>query len=609
MTQDLLLFTFGPIQASLSAARRTQDIKTSSWIFSHFAEIAIQEAQELGCEVIFPQMPASGAASGIPNRLVILTEANQCAAIAAELKNAIEAERDKLSGLVQAYIQSTGANFNIDDWNEQMREWLEFYWVGVLWDGQDSTYGPQFRLANLGIDSRKTVRDYPTSTQRGERCTLCGVRSALSVDDAFWAKIRQRAGGRSVPQRERLCAVCATKRFSARVLKNEGLGEGFPSISSIASASFRQAVLQYWDEGTGEIVKEFLGYADKLYLPAAHIIPTPFFEADLKGTDEVIKQRFFDLEGAYLYPDSYEAQAIQEDTGAAPDKDDIKHARQLLENLSEVLNHLGASATFPHPYYAVLQVDGDHLGALLDSITSPAEHQKVSEAISRTAATMKDLVEKASPGRLIYSGGDDMLAFLPVDCALKVSREVRFAYEQNLAAEGFPNQTASAGLVIAHHKTPLQSALADVNAALAAAKDEFDRNTLVLNITKRSGVPWRMSLHWGQQTAPAPLKALIELQDLIASGKLSGKFAYELQESSSAFEQDNGYSLFKPEFYRLIKRHHDKEKWPQKADWEAFADRFMALWDYIPCIDDPSRVKELIQWMLAMRFFAQGEHS
>jgi hypothetical protein len=103
MTQDLLLFTFGPIQASLSAARRTQDIKTSSWIFSHFAEVAIQEAQKLGCQVIFPQMPRSGAATGIPNRLVILTEANQCAAVAGELKKAIEEERDKLSDL-QVYI-------------------------------------------------------------------------------------------------------------------------------------------------------------------------------------------------------------------------------------------------------------------------------------------------------------------------------------------------------------------------------------------------------------------------------------------------------------------------------------------------------------------------
>ncbi len=95
------------------------------------------------------------------------------------------------------------------------------------------------------------------------------------------------------------------------------------------------------------------------------------------------------MEGAYLYPASYEAQAIQEDTGAVPDKDDIKRARQLLENLKEVLTHLGASATFPHPYYAVLKVDGDHLGALLDGIASQDDHQKVSRAISQTAANIK----------------------------------------------------------------------------------------------------------------------------------------------------------------------------------------------------------------------------
>jgi len=609
MTQDLLLFTFGPIQASLSAARRTQDIKTSSWIFSHFAEVAIQKAQKLGCQVIFPQMPQSGAATGIPNRLVILTEANQCAAVAGELKKAIEEERDNISGLVQVYIKSTGAYLSTDRWNEQLKEWLEFYWVGVQWDGKEETYGAQFKTANLGIDSRKTVRHYPTSTQLGERCTLCGVRSAISDDDTFWAKIRQRAGGRVIPQRERLCAVCATKRFAPKVLNNVGLGEGFPSISSIASASFRQAVLQYWDQGTGVIIKEFLDVTDKLYLPAAHIVPTPFFEPFLKGTDEDIRRRFFDLEGAYLYPDSYEAQAIQEDTGAVPDKDDIKRARQLLENLKEVLTHLGASATFPHPYYAVLKVDGDHLGALLDGIASQDDHQKVSRAISQTAANIKNLVETNSPGRLIYSGGDDMLAFLPVDCALRVAQEVRSAYEQNLAAEGFPNQTASAGLVIAHHKTPLQSALSDVYAAETMAKEEFDRNTLVLNISKRSGELRRISLHWSSQGTAAPIDALSELRSLIASDKLSGKFAYELEDSSSAFEQDNGYTLFKLEFYRLIKRHHSTEKWPQKTEWEAFANRFMRLWDYIPRIDDASRVKELIKWMLAMRFFAQGEHS
>jgi hypothetical protein len=66
---------------------------------------------------------------------------------------------------------------------------------------KEETYGAQFKTANLGIDSRKTVRHYPTSTQLGERCTLCGVRSAISDDDTFWAKIRQRAGGRVIPQR------------------------------------------------------------------------------------------------------------------------------------------------------------------------------------------------------------------------------------------------------------------------------------------------------------------------------------------------------------------------------------------------------------------------
>jgi hypothetical protein len=162
----------------------------------------------------------------------------------------------------------------------------------------------------------------------------------------------------------------------------------------------------------------------------------------------------------------------------------------------------------------------------------------------------------------------------------EIAQEVRSTYEQNLAAEGFPNQTASAGLVIAHHKTPLQSTLSDVYAAEAMAKEEFDRNTLVLKISKRSGELRRMSLHWSSQGTAAPIDALSELRSLIASDKLSGKFAYELEDSSSAFEQDNGYTLFKLEFYRLIKRTFYR-KMAQKTEWEAFANRFMRLWDYI----------------------------
>lgn len=610
MANDLLIFSIGPVQSSITASRRTQDMKTSSWILTRFAEAALQKAKNLGCEIVYPRVSFQQGSLGIPNRLVILTDSGACTDIAKKITSEVFSTRNSISqDVLNSIFYEPRAAYDATLWNTQVNEWLEIYWVGVPWDGNPDTYGEQFRTANLGIDARKTLRHYPATPQVGDRCTLCAIRSSLGTEDAFWSHVRRYAGGRMIREGEKLCAICTIKRFAAVALQRNELGEGFPSISSIAVSSFKCAVLQHWEEGTEDIVKKFQKDVANLNLPRNRAVLTPFLKNLLAGKNQSSKRQFLELEGAYLYPEFYQIDAIKDETGCTPQKNVVDNARNSLRELTDLLEKLEAAASFPHPYYAVLKVDGDHLGALLDKVQTPEDHKLISGAILKTAQEVKNIVEDEGPGYLIYSGGDDMLAFLPVERALEVAKRVRDLYEENLSNIGFSDQMASAGIVIAHHKTPLQSALADTMSAITAAKEGFDRNALVLVLNKRSGAPRSMSLHWSTPGGPAPLAVMSELRKNISSGKLSGKFAYDLEEVLPSFEQDNGYDLLNAELYRLIIRHHSNERWPNKGEWEGLAKNLMSLWDYIPQTDHPARVRQVAQWMLAMRFFAQGDHS
>lgn len=222
-------------------------------------------------------------------------------------------------------------------------------------------------------------------------------------------------------------------------------------------------------------------------------------------------------------------------------------------------------------YYALLMMDGDRMGAILSgdektSISyrdsfhpqvrkgfderaakqpliqrygdqkraiSPNRHLAVSGALNDFSQTVvRHVVESEYLGRVIYAGGDDVLAMLPVADLLPAMQRLRHAYSGTLPEDadvswrelradrkalhckgGFAylngrllrmmgkNATASTGAVIAHHQAPLAAVLRELRAAEQRAKNEGGRDAFSITVINRSGGALHLTEKWGEPVA------------------------------------------------------------------------------------------------------------
>ncbi|MFN8627795.1 MAG: type III-B CRISPR-associated protein Cas10/Cmr2 [Candidatus Binatia bacterium] len=209
----------------------------------------------------------------------------------------------------------------------------------------------------------------------------------------------------------------------------------------------------------------------------------------------------------------------------------------------------------PTPYYALVLADGDSMGAWLsgekapplanvlhpallgawspeaqDAIRdhrrplSPAHHAAVSGALRAFSSELiPRFFESDLSAKLVYSGGDDVLALLPLrdlpDLLEVLPRLFSgeplpdgrrfFDLGRGYARFGMQPQplmgekaSLSAGVVVAHQKAPFQSLLAAARVAEHSAKQLDGKAAVTVTILKHSGeridftAPWR----WGTAT-------------------------------------------------------------------------------------------------------------
>ncbi len=161
---------------------------------------------------------------------------------------------------------------------------------------------------------------------------------------------------------------------------------------------------------------------------------------------------------------------------------------------------------------------------------SPAYHAALSGAMNAFALEVaRWVVEELFYGRLIYSGGDDVLAMVTVDDLLPCLFALRCAFSGIVPAgekEGVQElyrhlgsnlgdidkgyvrlynrlyrmlggrMTASAGAVVAHHQAPLQAVLRRLREAEKAAKAN-GRNSFAVVVSKRGGGESTYVASWG----------------------------------------------------------------------------------------------------------------
>jgi CRISPR-associated protein Cmr2 len=144
------------------------------------------------------------------------------------------------------------------------------------------------------------------------------------------------------------------------------------------------------------------------------------------------------------------------------------------------------------------------MGKVIDRLATIEEHQTFSSDLAGFALAARKAVEEGNSqkpnertqGCLIYAGGDDVLALLPLHTALRCARELNAAFSTAVGKDKYEatdndgtklRPTLSAGMVIWHHLEPLDEALEAARTAEKTAKSFPGKNAFCVSLSKRSG--------------------------------------------------------------------------------------------------------------------------
>ncbi|MFQ3588232.1 MAG: type III-B CRISPR-associated protein Cas10/Cmr2 [Fimbriimonadaceae bacterium] len=197
----------------------------------------------------------------------------------------------------------------------------------------------------------------------------------------------------------------------------------------------------------------------------------------------------------------------------------------------------------PNPYFAILVADGDRMGAKIGELKSADEHRRFSRQLADFAASVGALVRELQ-GFLVYAGGDDVLAFLPVHTALDAAARL---------AESFHKQTGlnmTVGLAVVHYREPLYLTLAEGRRVEKEAK-RAGRNRLRVEWIARGGQNRTADWEWSRGFDLAEWN---DWREAVANG-LSRGFAYELAAlARNLAPADLPPALVRAEAERVLKR-------------------------------------------------------
>jgi len=287
------------------------------------------------------------------------------------------------------------------------------------------------------------------------------------------------------------------------------------------------------------------------------------------------------------------------DTAQRDDQGRRENEEKLQQLESEIKNLLGHK---PETYYALIQMDGDRMGAWMagnepeyqrkfkdtwhpavrsavqqkfeaqpeidaymnaNRPPSPARHAAISNVLNNFSTHVaRHIVENVFKGKLIYSGGDDVLAMVSVDDLLPAMLLLRAAYSGVGDASWLPGgidlkglslgkgfvqigkgrdkrlmlmmgarATASIGAVVAHHQAPLAAVLRDLRSAEKRAKDH-GRNAFCLRVIKRAGGEVAVTARFWETADQPPsldqtaLGMLMRFADTLAQPGMSRRAVY-----------------------------------------------------------------------------------
>ncbi len=511
MPKYYLSFSISPVQDFVSAARTTRDLWTGSYLLSWLTGHAIKA---IGCEnlilpSIFENHPLLEAINGklntksisqamppflvptIPNTFIAKVD-DQKMAKASE--NAVRKEWLIICESVHQHLKdrlrSTEYGNHWDAfWNEQVENYWDIQVVTVPIAEAESQQPPlvpknldgfQRGLRYLGrlASSKKQIRHFPLheiyKASNGKliedtrpKCAMFGSmaqmgiiasqnKSQMKLSREFWDDVRTlvTTEGARLQKKDRLCAVALVKRFAWACYfkpRFNHIDFDFPDVDTICAAQW------------------------------LHVSKIDTFEQHEERSEKDDSSGKKNWSGHWL-------RWKKREEGRDNDRLDGVEPCPSGESWKRIEKCKGKEIAGAVPrYYAALLLDGDKMGDAINLCKTDGELKELSTALGDFALKTAVTSIERNLGKLVFAGGDDVLALLPAEHALICAKELADAYsELDFPCRENWKPHCTVAIAIAHYKTPLHTVLAELRRSERVGKKDGG-DCLALTIMRRSG--------------------------------------------------------------------------------------------------------------------------
>ncbi|MBP1999087.1 CRISPR-associated protein Cmr2 [Paenibacillus shirakamiensis] len=571
----LMLFSIGPVQEFINQARRTRDLWFGSFLLSEMSRAGASEFVRLGGRLIYPALvkeehaTTEGYRSNAPNKILGRIHSDHPEAIAKQIRYVITGIWKRYARaameLVEPYV-------NIGTWNRQVSDLVEFYATWADLDKIESSgryktaihtsehvtpYSYALHHVESLMAARKLLRDFkpnvPGMLYGEKKSSLDGGRESV------WRRPedkREKLPALGIHIHEELDAISVIKRLSLRLVPEQ---QAFKSVCETAFLPYEHEIRH--NPNLQQAVKAYLDQVSEVTQAETPVDARLFYP---RRVEDYLAERF----------------ELTEDTNIIVKQKILERLELLYTGKFSQDEKYGRALGRPSPYYAFLVADGDHMGRQLRKIRETEQHIQFSEALSNFANKAASIMEQHQ-GRLVYGGGDDVMAYLPVHRCLDAAEELRICFSTCMQGNTPSRQpsTLSIGIVIAHMLEPLEEVRRMASASEKLAKET--RDTLAIHFYKRSGGDhMRVAFPFSSD----PVGMMKKMKGWKEKNFFSAQFAYELRElyrtymrmiQHSAWSQDPSSlgDLLLMEIERLIYK-----KKPECISTEELTNWFIAEW-------------------------------
>jgi len=527
----LFLFTVTPVQDFISQSRKLKDLFGSSEILSCMTEIGLRICKREGVKEIFPILSTDN--SSYPNRFLVEFENKNIDKIK-KIANEIE---DNLLKFLRGLNDKNDKKIE-----EHIENYFTFYWA--ISEINDNNYKKAFDEVEKNLAGAKNTKFFTQfgggEGERGRKCSICGERNVVIAGRKLYKELKKKKlnviSDNIITEGEGLCGVCYVKRKNAK--------ESFESTAEVALMHLPNCIMKKYP---------LLNKDSQLFFKEN--ITKSYFEKNnyFKKCDEEYKKCKEKLKKDDLEECKKEYEKCK--------TEECNKYKKVYKKFKDDLNEMKLKQT---SYYAVIMFDGDDMGEWLSGNKGNLEkgrvkefHQVLSKQLLEFAKAVKSIVNEPK-GITVYAGGEDFLGFVNINYLFDVLKELKEKWDEIVnehlkkefdLSEDF---TFSAGVVIAHYKTPLSFVLNKVREAEKEAKNSSSKNAICFYVLKRSG-EYRKGIIKNLVNEIENIKSvLLSLKDI------SDSFISKMEKEFFLIDSPAKYML-KQELKRLIKKSDSKD--------------------------------------------------